>query len=57
MVHSYGYEGDETYRAHQRVQYADRKSGATRERLCEIKLRIRIVLVVLIQKLDIRIVH
>lgn len=46
-----------SYRGHEWVEYADSEGSATGKRLCQIKLRIRIVVVVLIEELHVAVVH
>ena len=44
------------YRRHQRVQHANSEGSAAGKRLCEVELRIRIVVVVLVEKLNVAVV-
>ena len=47
---------DCNYRRHERVEYADGERSAACERLREVELRVGIVVVVLVQKLNVAIV-
>ena len=46
----------DTYGAHERVEDADGECGSARERLRHVQLGVRIVVVVLVQKLHVRVV-
>lgn len=46
-----------THRTHERVQDADGKCCPTCKGLCEVQLRIRVIVIVLVQKLNISIIH
>lgn len=48
--------GGETYRAHQGVEHADSEGGAAGEGLGEVQLRVRVVVVVLVQELNVGVV-
>ncbi len=45
------------YRRHERVEHADSERSSASEWLSEVELRIRIVVVILVQKLHVAIIH
>lgn len=45
--------GGWTHGAHQGVENADGEGGATGKRLCEVQLRVWVVIVVLVQELNV----
>ena len=45
------------HRGHQGVQHAHSEGGTARERLSEIKLSVRIIIIVLVQELNIAVIH
>lgn len=46
-----------TYSAHQRIQHADREGRPAGERLGEVQLGVGVVIVVLVQELNVGVVH
>lgn len=52
-VHS----ASETHRAHQGVEHTDSEGRAAGEGLCEVQLRVGVVVIILVQELNVRVVH
>jgi len=46
----------DTHRGHERVQNADGERRTARERLCEVQLRVGVVVVVLVEELHVAVV-
>lgn len=46
-----------THRAHQGVEYTDSEGSAAGKGLSEVQLRVWVVIIVLVQELNVRVVH
>ena len=46
-----------THCTHERVQHADSEGGSAGEGLCQVQLCVRVIIIILVQELNVGVVH